>query len=105
MTAVVAERRKEIGLRKAIGASDKSIIGEFLGENMMLGGIGGVLGVVLGYVFAQQVSINVFSSSIHFQWLLVPVTILVSILVTGLSSLLPIRSATEVDPAVVLKGE
>lgn len=105
MTAVVTERRKEIGLRKAIGASDRSIIGEFLGESMMLGGIGGVLGVVLGYVFAQQVSINVFSSSIRFQWLLVPITILVSILVTGLSSLLPIRSATEVDPALVLKGE
>lgn len=105
MTAVVAERRKEIGLRKAIGASDRSIVGEFLGESMMLGGIGGVLGSVLGYLFAQQVSINVFSSSIRFQWLLVPVTILVSILVTGLSSLSPIRSATEVDPALVLKGE
>ena len=105
MTAVVTERRKEIGLRKAIGASDRSIIGEFLGESMMLGGIGGVLGSVLGYLFAQQVSINVFSSSIRFQWLLVPITIIVSILVTGLSSLMPIRSATEVDPALVLKGE
>ncbi len=105
MTAVVAERRKEIGLRKAIGASDKSIIGEFLGESMMLGGIGGILGAVLGFVFAQQVSIHVFGSAIRFQWLLVPVTIAVSILVTGLSSLMPIRSATEVDPALVLKGE
>ncbi len=105
MTAVVTERRKEIGLRKAIGASDKSIIGEFLGESMMLGGIGGILGAALGFVFAQQVSVHVFGSSIRFQWLLVPVTILVSIVVTGLSSLLPIRSATEVDPALVLKGE
>ena len=105
MTAVVTERRKEIGLRKAIGASDKSIIGEFLGESMMLGGIGGILGAGLGFVFAQQVSVHVFGSAIRFQWLLVPVTIAVSILVTGLSSLLPIRSATEVDPALVLKGE
>ncbi|MBR1457748.1 MAG: ABC transporter permease, partial [Oscillospiraceae bacterium] len=105
MTAVVAERRKEIGLRKAIGASDRSIIGEFLGENLMLGGIGGILGSVLGFVFAQQVSIHVFSSSIRFMPLLVPVTILVSVAVTGLSSLLPIRGATQVDPALVLKGE
>ena len=105
MTAVVTERRKEIGLRKAIGASDRSIIGEFLGESMMLGGIGGILGSVLGFVFAQQVSLRVFSSDIRFQWLLVPLTILVSVGVTGLSSLLPIRSATEVDPALVLKGE
>ncbi|MBR1529821.1 MAG: ABC transporter permease [Oscillospiraceae bacterium] len=105
MTAVVTERRKEIGLRKAIGASDTSIIKEFLGESMMLGGLGGVLGSVLGFIFAQQVSIHVFSSSISFMPALVPITILVSVLVTGLSSLMPIRSATEVDPALVLKGE
>ncbi len=105
MTAVVTERRKEIGLRKAIGASDSSIVKEFLGESMMLGGLGGVLGSVLGFIFAQQVSIHVFSSSISFMPALVPITILVSVLVTGLSSLMPIRSATEVDPALVLKGE
>ncbi len=105
MTAVVAERRKEIGLRKAIGASDSSIIKEFMGESMLLGLLGGIAGSVLGYVFAQQVSIRVFSSSISFRPLLVPITITVSIAVTGLSSLMPIRSATEVDPALVLKGE
>ena len=105
MTAVVAERRKEIGLRKAIGASDSSIIQEFLGESILLGGLGGVLGSVLGFVFAQQVSVHVFSSSIAFRPLLVPITIIVSVLVTGLSSLMPIRSATDVDPALVLKGE
>ncbi|MBR1393358.1 MAG: ABC transporter permease [Ruminococcus sp.] len=105
MTAVVAERRKEIGLRKAIGASDGSIIKEFMGESMLLGLFGGIIGSVLGYVFAQQVSIHVFSSSISFRPLLVPITIIVSILVTGVSSLMPIRSATDIDPALVLKGE
>lgn len=105
MTAVVAERRREIGLRKAIGASDTSIIKEFMGESMLLGLLGGLLGAVLGFVFAQAVSRNVFSSSISFRPALVPITILVSIAVTGVSSLLPIRSATDVDPALVLKGE
>ena len=105
MTAVVAERRKEIGLRKAIGASDKSIIQEFMGESMLLGFFGGLLGSILGFVFAQQVSVNVFSSSISFRPLLVPITVIVSIAVTGASSLVPIRSATDVDPALVLKGE
>ena len=105
MTAVVAERRKEIGLRKAIGAPDSSIVKEFMGESMLLGMLGGILGSVLGYIFAQQVSLNVFSSAISFRPLLVPITILVSIVVTGVSSLLPIRSATDVDPALVLKGE
>ena len=105
MTAVVAERRREIGLRKAIGAPDSSIIKEFMGESMMLGLLGGILGSVLGFIFAQEVSTRVFSSSIRFRPLLVPVTILVSIAVTAASSLMPIRSATDVDPALVLKGE
>ena len=58
-----------------------------------------------GHVPAQFVSVRVFSGSIAFQPALVPLTILVSVLVTGLACLLPVRSATEVDPALVLKGE
>jgi len=105
MTAVVTERRREIGLRKAIGASDASIIQEFMGEGMLLGGVGGILGSALGFAFAQFVSVNVFSSTITLRPLLVPVTIVVSILITGIACLLPIKSATKVDPALVLKGE
>ena len=105
MMAVVAERRKEIGLRKALGASNGSIITEFMGEGLLLGGIGGLLGVVFGYAFAQAVSMNVFNSSISFRPLILPVTVVISVLVTGLACLLPVRNATDVDPAVVLKGE
>lgn len=105
MNAVVTERRKEIGLRKALGASDQSIVAEFMGEGLLLGMIGGILGVVLGFAFAQYVSRSVFSSSITLQPALVPLTILVSIVVTGLACYFPVRSATEVDPALVLKGE
>lgn len=105
MMAVVTERRKEVGLRKALGASDGSIIIEFMGEGLLLGGIGGLFGSFLGFAFAQAVSVNVFNSSITFHFLLVPLTILVSILVTGLSCVLPVRSAIDIDPALVLKGE
>lgn len=105
MTAVVAERRKEIGLRKALGASDKSIIGEFMGEGLLLGFAGGFLGAFLGFLFAQGVSVSVFNSSISFRPLLLPITIIVSVVVTGAACLIPIRSATDVDPALVLKGE
>ena len=105
MTAVVSERRSEIGLKKAIGASDSGIIAEFMGEGILLGGLGGILGSFVGFAFAQFVSINVFSSYISFRWLLLPITIIVSIAVTSVACLLPIRSATSVDPALVLKGE
>ncbi len=105
MTAVVAERRKEIGLRKALGASNQSIIAEFMGEGIVLGACGGLLGAILGFLFAQAVSRNVFHSSITLMPWLVPVTILASVLVTGAACMIPIRSATQVDPALVLKGE
>jgi putative ABC transport system permease protein len=105
MTAVVAERRREIGLRKAIGASDSSIVQEFMGEGVFLGGVGGILGSILGFLFAQTVTVNVFSGTIAFRPALVPLTILASIAITVLSSISPIKSATSVDPALVLKGE
>lgn len=105
MTAVVAERRKEIGLRKALGASDESIRSEFMGEGVVLGAVGGILGAFLGFWFAQVVSMNVFNSTIVMMPWLIPVTLVVSILVTGAACMIPIRSATQVDPALVLKGE
>ena len=105
MMAVVSERRREIGLRKALGASDQSIRGEFLGEGMFLGLLGGALGAILGFVFAQVVSVNVFGSSITFQPLLLPVTVLVSMAIAAASCLMPIKRAVAIDPAIVLKGE
>ena len=105
MMAVVTERRKEIGLRKALGASNQSIIREFMGEGMLLGGIGGFIGSLLGFAFAQAVSMNVFNSTITFRPALVPIAIIAAIIVTGIACLIPVRNATEVDPARVLKGE
>ncbi|MBQ8159256.1 MAG: ABC transporter permease [Clostridia bacterium] len=105
MMAVVTERRKEIGLRKALGASDDSIRVEFLGEGMFLGALGGVMGALLGFGFAQIVSVNVFESSITFQPLLLPITVVVSMVIAALSCLWPIKRAVQIDPALVLKGE
>jgi putative ABC transport system permease protein len=105
MMAVIAERRREIGLRKALGASNKSLVTEFLGEGVFLGGLGGILGAIFGFFFAQTVGLNVFTRSITFQPLLVPVTLAASILITGIACIIPVRRATEVDPAVVLRGE
>lgn len=105
MMAVVTERRREIGLKKALGASNREIVWEFLGEGLFLGALGGALGVVLGYFFAEAVSMNVFTRSISFNWLIVPLTVVVSVMVTALACVIPVRSATDVDPALVLRGE
>jgi putative ABC transport system permease protein len=105
MMAVVTERRREIGLKKALGASDRGIVMEFLGEGLALGCLGGILGVFLGFGFAQLIGVNVFNRSISFQPLIVPFTLIASIVATGAACLIPVRSATDVDPAIVLRGE
>jgi putative ABC transport system permease protein len=105
MIAVVAERRKEIGLRKALGADNRAIVAEFLGEGLLLGALGGLLGSVLGFGFAEVVSLNVFGRGISFQPLMILLTVVVSVAVTGLACLLPVRRAVDVEPAIVLRGE
>lgn len=105
MIAVVTERRREIGLKKALGASDKDIIGEFCGEGCLLGVFGGVLGSVTGYLFAQSVSFSVFGRGIDFSPPIALAAILLSVLVTAVAAVIPVRIATGVDPAVVLRGE
>ena len=105
MMAVVAERRKEIGLKKALGASNSSVVKDFLGEAVMLGLIGGILGVVLGYVFADNVSISVFAREVSFPVQLAPFTVIASIIITIVSCLFPVRATVDIDPALVLRGE
>ncbi len=105
MLAMISERKKEIGLKKALGAKNKMIIREFLGEGVVLGILGGLLGSVLGFVFAQNVSLNVFGRAINFQPIIVPITVLVFAIITVLASILPARKVMEVHPAIVLKGE
>lgn len=105
MMAIITERRKEIGLKKALGAHDKEIILDFIGESMLLGLLGGAIGVGFGFLFAQRVSLSVFGRLITFQYWLVPVVIIMSVLITTVGCIIPVKSAVEIDPALVLKGE
>ncbi|MCX8670489.1 ABC transporter permease [Gilliamella sp. B2865] len=105
MMTVVMERRKEIGLKKAIGATNRSIAKEFLVEGLILGIIGGVIGVICGLIFAQVISANVFGRSIVIEFYLIPTTIVISAVVTIIACLIPVKRALEVEPALVLRGE
>ena len=105
MMAVVTERRREIGLKKALGAANQNVVVEFLGEGCVLGFAGGILGSALGYLFADSVSMSVFSRGIAFSPAIAVFSVLLSVVVTGAASLLPVRIATSVDPAIVLRGE
>lgn len=105
MMAVVTERRTEIGLKKALGAGEHSIAADFLGEGLLLGAVGGLLGGVLGLGFAELVSLQVFGRSVGADWWLVAAAVAVSLVISGVGCLLPVRRAMRVEPAIVLRGE
>ncbi|MDR2254201.1 MAG: FtsX-like permease family protein [Bifidobacteriaceae bacterium] len=105
MMAVVAERRNEIALLKALGALDRQVEREFLTEGIALGVVGGTLGSALGYVFAQVVSLTVFHRSVGFNWWLALAAVGLSTGVAYVASLAPVRRTAQVDPAIVLRGE
>lgn len=105
MMTVVMERRKEIGLKKAIGAESSTIVGEFISEGAVLGLTGGLVGSIAGFFFAQLISMNVFSRSVAFDYIAVPSALVAAVVVTVLACLLPVKRAAEVEPAIVLRGE
>ncbi len=56
MLATVTERTREIGIRRALGATRRDIIQQFLWETVVLSGTGGLLGIALGFLCKPTVS-------------------------------------------------
>ncbi|WP_454930669.1 ABC transporter permease [Actinomyces israelii] len=105
MTVIVSERRNEIGLRKALGASGRAISLEFYSQAAALGLIGGVIGTAVGYGLAVAVSVGVFEQAVGFTWWLAVVAVLMTAVVAVIASYSPVRSASRIDPALVLREE
>jgi len=103
MTTTVLERKSEIGLLKAIGASNLDVTMIFLAETGLVGMIGGLAGLGLGWGLAQIVARSVFGSAIEISAVLAPMVIVVSIAVAFIGSALPLRRALRFEPSVVLR--
>jgi putative ABC transport system permease protein len=67
MLVAVTERTREIGLRKALGATDGDILWQFLIEAVMLTALGGVVGIILGAVLAFVISL-ILSKGLNVDW-------------------------------------
>jgi putative ABC transport system permease protein len=105
MTAIALERRKDIGVMKALGATDWGVMRLFLAEGATLGVTGGCLGFVLGSFWAFGLAHRLFGVTLNLIWWTLPS-------VCGLATLLALAAAVflvgvvrATQPAVVLKGE
>lgn len=112
---VVAERRHDIGMLRAIGASRRAIIGLFLAEGLLQGVVGTLLGMGIGYVLGLGM-LALFSTAmesfLHLRFgapvvepALVVTTLVLGVGVTLLSGLLPALSASHVTPLEALRPE
>lgn len=103
MTTMVMERRKEIGLMKAMGAENSQIAWIFLLEAGIIGLIGGLVGYAGGLVLAQFIGREVFGMQFSFSSVAFPLTLLIAILVALAGSAIPVRRAAKIEPVQLLK--
>ena len=104
MTAIVLERRKDIAVMKALGASNRRVMLLFLLEGATLGLLAGVAGCFAGGALASQLAQRLFAVHLHWVWWAWPLVSGATVLLAIAASFSPVRSARAVEPAVVLKG-
>jgi len=115
LVMAILERRREIGIMKAIGASDNDVRGLFFAEAGAMGIFGGVLGVALGWTIGRVINLgtNIYLRRQHFPpeqiwsvpWWLVMSAVVFSIVVSLLSGLYPASRAARLDPVQALRYE
>jgi len=105
MTAIVLERRKDVAVMKALGATDALVMRLLLSEAAGLGLIGGLAGFGLGLLLARALGRSLFGVILSPSWWTLPGIGLVSILIAVLATAFPVGAARAVQPAGVLKGD
>lgn len=115
-SAIVTERRGELGLLKAVGARRPQIVGVIVGEAMMATGLGGLIGVVIGLLllraFERSLVYHLMEMGVPFLWpgpryviLSVAACILAAALIGALGALVPAWRASRRDAYDLIRGE
>ncbi|MDO4746760.1 MAG: ABC transporter permease [Candidatus Saccharibacteria bacterium] len=102
MLVSVAERTHEIGIRKAVGASARNILIQFLFEALILSILGGVFGLLLGYVLAFLLS-TITPFTPYISWQIVAITFLTTLVIGILFGIYPALKAANKDSIESLK--
>jgi len=104
MLTTVTERTREIGIRRAVGASQRTILGQFLVETVLVSVSGGCVGIVLGSAMAKGISLYAgWQTVISASGTLLAFAI--SALVGVAFGLYPARKAAHMDPIAALRFE
>ena len=104
MLVSVTERTREIGLRKAVGATPHLIRRQFLTEAIVICILGGIAGILLGLIIGNAVAL-VLEASFLIPWIWIVVGIGVCVIVGIISGFYPASKASKLDPVEALRYE
>jgi putative ABC transport system permease protein len=105
LTIGVAERTSEIGLLRAIGATQNRIMLLFLGEAALLSALGGAAGLALGWLIAVLLELTFPALPVHTPWAYAVMAELVAVGVGLAAGVAPARRAARLDPLEALRSE
>ena len=105
MLVSVAERTREIGIRKAIGAQESTIVIQFLSESILISFIGSMVGLILGVGLSQGVGRFILNYNVPFSIWPVVVSISVAVVVGLASGVMPAIKAAKLNPIDSLRYE
>ena len=104
MLVTVSERTREIGIRKAIGATNKAIMTQFLTESVIISQIGGVLGILLGVILGIALA-HYIKGHFVMPWLWIIIALIINTGVGLISGVYPAMKASKMDPIESLRYE